>query len=155
MDIDHIAAQGYYEEYYKEEYQEDYAEEDYGEDEEEQYEEEIEEGEYTVSNVKLNAIMTPQQKFRSTNGLCLTCRNKGHFSRQCPQRRPQQKQFARQPKPRFCPKNPPPKPPTCNINEVNMAKKLPRTSSDKSQPSPIRTPSRIVSTRAQSASSHY
>jgi hypothetical protein len=99
MDIDHIAAQGYYEEYYEEEYEEDYAKEEngeeYREDEGEQYEEETEEGEYTVSNVELNAIMIPQQKFRFTNGLCLTCGNKGHFSRQCPQRRPQQKQFAR------------------------------------------------------------
>jgi hypothetical protein len=112
MDIDHITAQGYYEKYYEEEYKEDYAEEEYGEDKEEQYEEETkegeygedkeeqyeeetEDGEYTISNIKLNAIMTPQQKFRFTNGLCLTCGNKGHFSRQCPQRRPQQKQFTR------------------------------------------------------------
>jgi hypothetical protein len=125
MDIDHIAAQGYYEEYYEEEYEEDYAEEENGEEyreDEEHYEEETKEGEYMVSNVELNAIMTPQQKFRFTNGLCLTCGNKGHFSRQCPQRRPQQKQFTRQPKPRFCPRNPPPKPPTRNINKVNMAK---------------------------------
>src|SRR5215510_5204448 len=95
MDIDHIYDEEYMEETegYDEEYEGEREEEGEGYDEED--------GEYTISNVELNAVFTPLQKYRFVNKLCLTCGKDGHFAAKCPLKKttsPQNRSFG---KPRF------------------------------------------------------
>ena len=58
--------------------------------EEDKYDKEDPDKMYQISNMALNLVMTPEQKRRFTSGLCIQCGKKGHYTHQCPHRRPQQ-----------------------------------------------------------------